>query len=150
MRLAASDCACVASGAAGGALLRYGISEWAKSKGSGPAAILVINVLGSFLLGGCTGALPGTRASLLIGTGFCGAFTTFSTYSVDAINFAKAGQLSTAAVYTVSTNVLSIGAAAAGLQLSAHPAVARLVTKLPLALKLPPKGPKFSLPPPPP
>ena len=83
MRLAASDCGCVAAGAAGGALLRYGVSEMGKHKGQGPAAILLINVLGSFVLGGCTGALPGTRAALLVGTGFCGSFTTFSTYSVD-------------------------------------------------------------------
>ena len=83
MRLAATDCGCVAAGAAGGALLRYGVSEWGKGKGQGPAAILLINVVGSFVLGGCTGALPGTRAALLVGTGFCGSFTTFSTYSVD-------------------------------------------------------------------
>ena len=182
MRLAATDCGCVAAGAAGGALLRYGVSEWGKGKGQGPAAILLINVVGSFVLGGCTGALPGTRAALLVGTGFCGSFTTFSTYSVDGaptliakmrrahsscsltlrrvlsslprvhtvIQMARANQLSAAALYAVATNVLSIGAAAAGLQLGGSPAVARIMGQLPSALRLPPLGPTWpKLPPPP-
>ena len=118
---------CVAAGAAGGALLRYGIGEVGKRRGQGPAYIMMVNVLGSFLLGGVTGALPGTQAALLVGTGFCGAFTTFSTYSVDVVKLASAGQVMPAAGLALGTNVLSVGAAAAGLSLGASPAAARLV-----------------------
>ena len=148
MRLAASDCGCVAAGAVGGALLRYGVSEVGKAKGNGPAAILLINVLGSFILGGATAALPNTRAALLVGTGFCGSFTTFSTYAVDVVKLSGA-QLSHAALYAAGTNVLSIGAAAAGLHLGSTPAVARLMSLLPPVLRQPPRGPLPPLPPPP-
>ena len=142
------EAACVVAGAAGGALLRYGISEYGKARGSGPAAILLINVLGSFILGGCTSALPPTRATLMLGTGFCGSFTTFSTFSIDVMKFTQAGNLPMAAAYAVGTNVLSIGAAAAGLHLgAASPVVARLAAKLPAALRVPPR-PVFPLPPP--
>lgn len=126
-RLMLSNGGCVAVGAAGGALLRYGIGEYGKRRGASATYIMMVNVLGSFLLGSVTGALPGTQAALLVGTGFCGAFTTFSTYSVDVVKLASAGHYIPAAGLAISTNVLSIGAAAAGLSLGASPAAARLV-----------------------
>ena len=126
-RLIASNAGYVAAGAAGGALLRYGLSEYAKKRGQGPTAILMINVLGSFILGGVTATVPATPAALLFGTGFCGAFTTFSTFSVDAITMIRAGQMERAAAYVAGTNVLSIGAAYAGLTLGATPAASRFV-----------------------
>ena len=98
---AATNAGLIASGAAGGALLRYSIGEWGKRRGQGPLSIMAVNILGSFLLGSVTGALPGTPAALLVGTGFCGAFTTFSTYSVDVVKFAQAGQLAPAAALAV-------------------------------------------------
>ena len=141
-RLLAVNAGLVASGAAGGAMLRYGISEWGKRRGQGPLSIMAINVLGSFLLGSVTGALPGTPAALLIGTGFCGAFTTFSTYSMDVVQYAKAGRLAPAAGLAMSTNVLSIGAAAAGLRLGSSPGVARILSSQPVLQRLrAPTGP---------
>ena len=145
-RLVATNCGYVAAGATGGALLRYGVSEYGKRRGQGPAAIMAINIIGSFLLGSITGALPGTPAALLMGTGFCGAFTTFSTYSVDVVNLARAGQILPAAGLALSSNILSVGAAAAGLSLGASPVVTRALASRPalrrLSSPIPPPRPK--------
>ena len=79
------------AGAAGTAA-RYGLTLWIQH-GPGarfdfPVGTLVINVVGSFLLGFLT-ALALSKAvapdvRLILGTGFCGAFTTFSTFEVEA------------------------------------------------------------------
>ena len=113
----ARDCGCVALGACGGALLRYGVSEVGKARGQGPASIMCVNIMGSFLLG-VVANCAGPQATLLIGTGFCGAFTTFSTYSVDTVKFLNAGNIGAAAALVIGSNALSVGAAAAGFKVS--------------------------------
>ena len=116
------NCGLVASGACAGALLRYGVHDVAKSRAafgalSGPAAICTLNVVGSLVLGAVAGAGASPRASLLLGTGFCGAFTTFSTYSVDALQMLQARNYPALAAYVIGNNVLSIGGAATGMRL---------------------------------
>jgi hypothetical protein len=49
-----------------------------------------------------------------IGVGFCGALTTFSTYSMDVIKFSQQGELGKAAAYVVASNLVGIGGAASG------------------------------------
>ena len=66
------------------------------------------------MLGAVAGAGASPRASLL-GTGF-GAFTTFSTYSVDALTLLQRNYPALAA-YVIGNNVLSIGGAATGMRL---------------------------------
>jgi CrcB protein len=115
-------CGLVASGACAGALLRYGVHDVAKSRAafgalSGPAAICTLNVVGSLVLGAVAGAGASPRASLLLGTGFCGAFTTFSTYSVDALTMLQQRNYPALAAYVIGNNVLSIGGAATGMRL---------------------------------
>jgi fluoride exporter len=75
-----------------GTLARYGLGiafkNWLASSGSSfPLGTLVINVLGSFVLGFITALALQNRVSdewrLIIGTGFCGAFTTFSTFELE-------------------------------------------------------------------
>jgi fluoride ion exporter CrcB/FEX len=58
------------------------------------------------------------RAKLLLGVGFCGSFTTFSTYSVDIVQWIAGGQSGKAAAYAVTNNAAGIAAAAAGLALT--------------------------------
>ena len=57
-----------------------------------------------------TSVLP-PRQKALLGVGFCGALTTFSTFSVDVVKLIDAGRLSTALAYVTVNNVGSIGAA---------------------------------------
>lgn len=112
-------------------------------------SVWAVNVAGSFLLGCIAGAVrPGSHGALLAGTGFCGAFTTFSTYAVDAVKLAQAGQLGVAGLYVAASNIASIGAVAAGLQLSTSPsgaaAIGALLARHPALRKLfpPPALPK--------
>ena len=75
----------VAIGGAIGATLRFAISEWVGT----PQSTLLVNALGSLMLGVCMAALANELISkeltLFIGTGILGAFTTMSTFSVETI-----------------------------------------------------------------
>ncbi|WP_160725971.1 fluoride efflux transporter CrcB [Bacillus sp. USDA818B3_A] len=77
----------VAVGGFFGAMSRFGISNFIKSKYSTafPVATLCINLAGSFLLGFIFGANLDITWRLLLGTGFMGAFTTFSTFKLENI-----------------------------------------------------------------
>jgi CrcB protein len=97
----------VALGAAVGAPLRFGLT---RLDGRFPSGMLVVNVLGSGLFG-VFGALSlGEAAWALLGTGFCGGFTSFSSFAVQAVD--RHGRLRWG--YVVATTVLSVGACAAG------------------------------------
>lgn len=75
-----------------GANARYLVSVWAAGRwpAAFPYGTLIVNITGSLLLG-VTLALLGTRpggsadARLLVGTGFCGAYTTFSTFAFESV-----------------------------------------------------------------
>ena len=130
----------VAAGGAGGALVRAtiyrvleradgsagvpGLSALSSAAALGPArATLVVNVLGSFLLGCLIGLAPslpeiwdGPLRALVI-TGLCGAVTTFSTLCADAIRFTDGGDWRRAVAYLFAHAVLGIGAVFAALEL---------------------------------
>lgn len=108
------EMALVSAGAVGGALLRFASSEAAKRRDAGPLVILALNILGSFALGSLSGNGAARRQQLLLGVGFCGAFTTFSTFSMDTITMIQHGQFRRAAAYVLASNTLSLGAAYAG------------------------------------
>ena len=79
--------ALVAIGGFFGAITRFSLSNWIKSKTSFafPIATLTVNLIGSFLLGIIIGSNLEKTWSLLLGTGFMGAFTTFSTFKLENI-----------------------------------------------------------------
>lgn len=112
--------ALVAVGAVTGALARWRLSVAATPSWPATAGI---NVAGSFALGAAAGAYGGSspssrpRIMLALGTGFMGAFTTFSTFSLDVVTLVEQGSLSRALGVAVGTPVLGVGAAAAGLAL---------------------------------
>jgi CrcB protein len=85
-----------------------------------PLGTVVINVTGSLLLGLLTGAVIAhggpSELKLVLGTGFLGGFTTFSTASVEAVRIA-AGTRSLTLAFAHATGMLVVSLAAAGLGL---------------------------------
>jgi CrcB protein len=111
----------IAAGGAIGALLRYWTSLAVHSRlGSGfPYGTLIVNVLGSLLMGFLyiwlierIAAGATLRAFLLIGV--LGAFTTFSTFSMETLNLVEGGQLGKALLNVVISVTVCMTAAALG------------------------------------
>lgn len=88
-----------------------------------PWGTFVINVTGSFLLGGFTGlhlaGHLGDAAIDVVGIGFCGAFTTFSTFSYESVRLIEAGDHGAAAMNVLGSLGVGLLAAGAGLALAA-------------------------------
>ena len=114
-------------GGALGAAARYGVTLGLAplaGRTGFPVAVLGINVLGSFLLG-LTVALVGRglwpeAARLAFGTGVLGAFTTFSTFSVEVDGLLGRGAGGLAALYVILSIGLGVGAAVLGRLLGAR------------------------------
>ncbi len=111
--------------AAVGAPLRYlvdgAIAE--RAEGVFPWGTFVINASGSLVLGVLTGlglyhAFPKVP-KVILGTGFCGAYTTFSTFTYETVELLEEGALNEAARNAFGTLVVGAGAAALGLALAA-------------------------------
>jgi len=112
----------VAGGGAIGAVGRYGVGMLAvQLAGHGyPWGTLGVNVLGSFLMGVLVAIFgqawqPDQAVKLFLITGFLGAFTTFSAFSLDAITLYERGAHMHALSYVASSVILSIAALFAGL-----------------------------------
>ena len=99
----------IAIGGVAGVLLRYQLGVWiaAWNESSFPWATLGINLLGSFLIGIAMryAFSKGMNADLRLAltTGFCGGFTTLSTFSYELVMLMKEGQLAFAAGYLSAT-----------------------------------------------
>jgi CrcB protein len=103
----------VVAGALVGAPLRLWAVTHALRSGRDPAVgTLVVNVVGSAVLGAVTG-MAGTSAAVLalVGTGFCGALTTFSTFGADVVRLVDLRRLLGALGYVTATLTLGLGAA---------------------------------------
>ena len=102
-----------------GAVTRLGVSN-AVDVRSFPVATLLINVTGSFALGLLVswGATKVSRdLGSALGIGFLGAYTTFSTFSVDATLLGDQGRVPAAALYVAASVGLGIAAAVLGVAL---------------------------------
>jgi CrcB protein len=97
----------VALGAAIGAPLRY-LTD--RALGS-PWGTLTVNVIGSFILGLVLGAPLTPSLKALLGTGFCGALTTYSTFSWETLAMAGRGERAAACGYVATSVTLGLGAA---------------------------------------
>ena len=94
-----------------------------RTRGAFPWGTFVINVTGSLLLGFLTGlalyhGFPKTPR-LVLGTGFCGAYTTFSTHTFETISLLEDGAAPEGAINALGTLVAGLAAAAVGLALAA-------------------------------
>lgn len=103
----------VALGAALGSALRYLSGHWLDRRL--PWGTLLVNAVGSLLLGAITGLDPGPSALALLGTGFCGGFTTYSAFAVRT----QALGARTGTAYAVLTLGLALPACALGFALTA-------------------------------
>ena len=96
-------------GGALGALGRYAVDV---ALGGGRRSTVAVNVLGSVALGTLVATEPADATLALAGTGFCGAFTTFSSFAVNVVRAADAGDYRLAAadaLGTLATALLGVG-----------------------------------------
>lgn len=115
----------IAAGGVVGALARYLVFSWLA--GADPAgfpwATLLINLSGSILLGFLLrsfplwGTSPDARALLTIG--FCGSFTTFSTFAFETVALAQSGSYGLAAGYALGSVGLGVAGVLLGMALAA-------------------------------
>lgn len=118
-------------GAIAGAVLRYQLGMWfalhgaaggAATGGGFPWMTLLINVSGSFLLGVIIGSLGSVKypphVALMLTTGFCGSFTTFSTFSLESMHLMQKGAVGTAMIYIGVSVIAALAATFAGFALA--------------------------------
>ena len=113
--------ALIALAGAAGALARYGVAT-AVGMRTFPWSTLAINLAGSFLLGVLVQAAPrqlGDDVRVALGVGFLGAFTTFSTFSLETMTMVRDGRAGAAALYVVASVVAGVAAAAVGYRVGA-------------------------------
>lgn len=90
-----------------GAVARYLVSL-ALARTSFPFATLLVNVMGSFILGIAVFRPVGGDTAMIVGVGFCGAFTTFSSFSFQTAERWRAGDRSVAVINGTANFVLSM------------------------------------------
>jgi CrcB protein len=116
----------VGLGAFAGAPARYLTDRAVQRRwGSGfPFGTLAVNLLGSLVLGILIGSADHGGASsdvvLLAGTGFCGAFTTYSTFSYETLRLAEEGRVVAATTNALGSVLPGLAAAALGVAIGAH------------------------------
>ncbi|HEV7886042.1 MAG TPA: fluoride efflux transporter CrcB [Acidimicrobiales bacterium] len=108
-----------------GAPCRYLLDGWVGRRTAGPFpwGTLVVNVSGSLLLGLVAGAalyhgFPNTPR-VWLGSGFCGAYTTFSTFAFETVRLVEEGLPAAALRYVALSLMAGTAAAAVGLALAA-------------------------------
>jgi len=105
------DAVLVGLGGIAGAASRHLLGERIDER---TADTLAVNVLGSLALGLLVGLPVEGDALLVLGTGFCGAFTTFSTFAVETVRLAEAGESRQAVASAVANLVGALLAVALG------------------------------------
>lgn len=119
------DVLLISLGAAAGANLRYAVNRLALKylSVSVPYGTLIVNITGSFIVGFFLAwtserVLADPRWRSLVVVGFCGAYTTYSSYSFETVAMLEQGHYSLAAANFFANNLLSLLAVIAGMALA--------------------------------
>lgn len=112
----------VALGSAVGGVVRYLLGGWIQQRAGTafPIQTLLINVTGSFLLGflqryALDSAVISPEVRTMLTIGFCGGYTTFSTFSFETVRMLEDGDWKRAALYMSLSVILSVGAVVLGI-----------------------------------
>ena len=106
-----------------GSVLRFLVGKWLNNSENGiPYGTFAANIIGSLLIGIILGIATKNSAisqsqTLLLATGFCGGFTTFSTFAYENHVFLKSGDFTSFAIYTIASFVLGFLAVFLGMYL---------------------------------
>ena len=112
--------AVILAGGAIGTLARAGLAEaLPHAARQWPWATFIVNVCGAFILGWLLTRLaertaPNMHWRFFVGTGFCGALTTFSTFQIETFQFARDGHVGLAIAYPVASIATGMALAVAG------------------------------------
>jgi CrcB protein len=111
----------IALGGSLGAIARFGLSAWIEGAAGEifPWGTLAVNCTGAFLLGAFVelfdSAIVPPQLRSFIAIGFLGAYTTFSTFTLETVNLFREGELRLALFNLLAANALSIGFLVAGI-----------------------------------
>jgi CrcB protein len=117
----------VAIGGAIGAACRYGLGSIIKSSGAlAGLGTFVVNAIGCLAIGlicgwlshTCLGDNAKSAASLLLVTGVCGGFTTFSTYALDTVRYFQNGEMLAGLAYIFLSLFVGIALCSLGLYIT--------------------------------
>ncbi|WP_299114976.1 fluoride efflux transporter CrcB [uncultured Winogradskyella sp.] len=106
-----------------GSALRFLVGKWLNSSESGiPYGTFAANIIGSLLIGIILGVATkndglSESQTLLLATGFCGGFTTFSTFAYENHVFLKSGDFTSFALYTIGSFIVGFLAVFGGMYL---------------------------------
>jgi CrcB protein len=124
LSLAQTRVAMIALGGALGTLARAGLAEAAPAgRGQWPWPTFAVNLCGAFVLGWLLTRLaertaPSRHWRFFAGTGFCGALTTFSTFQIETLRFARDGEVELALAYPIVSILAGMAVAVAGVLLA--------------------------------
>ena len=106
-----------------GSVLRFIVGKWLNNSENGiPYGTFAANIIGSLLIGVILGLAAKNESltqsqTLLLATGFCGGFTTFSTFAYENHLFLKSGDFMSFAIYTIASFVVGFLAVFLGIWL---------------------------------
>lgn len=109
-----------------GSALRFLLGKYLNSSATGiPYGTFAANILGSLLIGIILGMAAKNETisqqyTLLLATGFCGGFTTFSTFAYENHIFLKSGDFITFFLYTIASFIVGFSAVFLGMYLVKH------------------------------
>ena len=112
-------------GGAAGAPARYLLDRWVQSRHAGvlPWGTFTVNAVGSLVLGVTAGATAATGGPdwvlVLVGTAFCGALTTFSTFSFETVRLVEEHEVPAALLNVVGSVAVGIACCAGGWSMTA-------------------------------